>query len=207
MFDLQRVARDRLSPTFAWRLADALHIGDEVPNNFVGQHGAPGRHAVGPAMIDAEIDVHRLAAVDEETVAQCGSHSAAAVRRVTADAIESVEIGHAALQGLRVPFDGIDDRGRRRRIAGQERRHRRAQIFLAGLIEADRGRRISLWSIVRRMSLAIAALALVPAERLALAQAPAASGAVLCARRHDACARMWTSTDTQLNVRISATAA
>src|SRR5690242_5829230 len=66
--------RNRLAPFGLRCVTDARDVGYEVPDRAVGQHFAPCRHAVRAALTNAEIDVRRLAAIDELALAECGAH-------------------------------------------------------------------------------------------------------------------------------------
>src|SRR5689334_16993767 len=104
-----RVAGDRLAEMMVGILADALDVADQFPDHVGRQGRAPGRHAVGAALVDREVDVGGLVTVDPFVVAERRPHATGPVGGVTADAIEVHEMLHAALYGARIAFERILD--------------------------------------------------------------------------------------------------
>ena len=90
-------------------MRNALDVCHKLPDRGLRQELSPGWHSVGTPLINAEEQIRGRRPVNVAALAQRGAHSTSAIPRMTADAVELIEILHPACRGLRVLTERIVD--------------------------------------------------------------------------------------------------
>src|SRR5215213_5629321 len=131
----QRRLRKGAPPLPVRLIAQLADVGDEIPDHGIRENGPPSRHSVRASLIDREVDVFRLGAIEKDVVAERRPHAATAVVGVASIAVEVDEILHAAVGRLRIALSWVLDGRAARRCAGCEvadrHLHEHAGLYIA----------------------------------------------------------------------------